>query len=164
MKSVDANVFFSSTLLRFDQPGGPVNANDETSCYFGVKSSGMSGFLDAENPLDPGNNLVRTGVCGFVEVEDPALDVLREGALERGGAERERGVVVGAYVQLVKVLEEERPVSRVQRFGVDVGGFDLEADLGLDLADGLLLFLLLFLLSSRRDRIGQNFRHFSILF
>ncbi len=33
------NVFFSGLLLRFDQTGGSVDADDETTCCFGVQSA-----------------------------------------------------------------------------------------------------------------------------
>ena len=159
MEPVNADVFLSGALLRLDKPGGPVDADDEASRHLGVKSSGVAGFFDAENPLDPSDHFVRARVCRLVEVEDAALDVLRQRPLQRGRSEGQRGVVVGANIELVEMLEEQRPVSGVKGLGVDLGRLDLEADLGLDVADGLLVLLLLLFLGARRRGIGQNFRH-----
>lgn len=159
MEPVNADVFLSGALLRLDKPGGPVDADDEASRHLGVKSSGVAGFFDAENPLDPSDHLVRARVCRLVEVENAALDVLRQRALQRGRSEGQRGVVIGANIELVEMLEEQRPVGGVKGLGVDLGRLDLKADLGLDVTDRLLVLLLLLFLGARRRGIGQNFRH-----
>ena len=159
MEPVNADVLLAGALLRLDEPRGPVDADDEASCHLGIKGPGVAGFFDAENPLDPSDHLVRARVCRLVEVENAALDVLRQRALQRGRSEGQRGVVVGANVELVEVLEQQRPVGGVKGLGVDLGRLDLEADLGLDVADGLLVLLLLLFLGARRRGIGQNFRH-----
>ena len=160
MEPVNADVFLSGALLRLDEPGGPVDAGNEASRHLGVKSSGVAGFFDAENPLDPSDHFVRARVCRLVEVENAALDVLRQRPLQRGRSEGQRGVVIGANIELVEMLEEQRPVGGVKGLGVDLGRLDLEADLGLDVADGLLVLLLLLFLGARRRGIGQNFWHF----
>ena len=159
MEPVDADVLLAGALLRLDQPGGSINANNQTSCHLGVEGSGMTGLFDAENSLDPGDHFVRAWVGRLVQVENAAFDVLRQRALQGRRSEGERGVVVGADIELVEVLEEERPVSGVQSLRVDFRWLDLEADLCLDVSDGLFVLLLLLFLCARRWGIGQDFRH-----
>ena len=67
--------------------------------------------------------------------------------------------MIASNVESVKVLEEKRPVRGVQRLRVDVGRLQLEADLSLDLADGLFVLLLLLVLA-RGGRVGHYFSHF----
>ena len=81
MEPVNADVLLAGALLRLDEPRGPVDADDEASCHLGIKGPGVAGFFDAENPLDPSDHLVRARVCRLVEVENAALDVLRQRAL-----------------------------------------------------------------------------------
>ena len=82
VQSVNADVFLSCALLRLDQPGGSVDANDQTSGNLWIQSSGMAGLLHAEDPLDPGDNFVRARISRFVEIENAAFDVFGEGALK----------------------------------------------------------------------------------
>ena len=82
VQPVNADVFLSGTLLGLDEPGGPVNADDEASGDLRIQSSGMSGLLHAKDPLDPGHDFVRARICRFVEVENSAFDVLGQRALE----------------------------------------------------------------------------------
>ena len=81
MQSVNADVFLSSALLRFDQPGGPVDANDEAAGDLRVEGSGVTGLLHTKNPLNPGDNLVGTRIGRLVEIENSAFDVLRKWTL-----------------------------------------------------------------------------------
>ncbi len=67
--------------------------------------------------------------------------------------------MVAPDVELVEVLEEERPLRGLQRFGVDVRRLELEADLSLDVSDRLFVLLLLLFVRSWRCRIRQYFRH-----
>lgn len=53
----------------------------------------MTGLLATENTTDPGDDLVRGGVRGLVEVDDTELDVAREVTLEGGGTGRDGGEV-----------------------------------------------------------------------
>jgi hypothetical protein len=76
----------------------------------------------------------------LVEVDDAVTEMLGEGALERRVAGGERGVVAGADVEAVVVLEEERPGGGVE--GRDKG---LRLD---EVAISLLLGL------SERRRVG----------
>ena len=47
MKPVDADVFFASTLLGFDQPCGPVDTHDQTSRDFRVQGTRVTRFFDS---------------------------------------------------------------------------------------------------------------------
>ena len=77
----------------------------------------MAGLLDAQDALDPGDDLVGGGVDGLVQVDAAGLDVVLDGAVEGRGAVGQGCVVVGSDVEFVEVLEQERPVFRVE------GGF-----------------------------------------
>ena len=41
------------TLLRFNKSCRPLNADNQTACHLGIKSSTMSSFLHSKNPSDP---------------------------------------------------------------------------------------------------------------
>ena len=70
VEAEDGNVLLSGALLRLHETGCAVNADDETACNFGVKSSGVTGLLNTEDATNPGDNFVRGGVCRFVKVDD----------------------------------------------------------------------------------------------
>ena len=75
MKSDDADILLSGTLLRLYQTSGTVNADDETAGNLGVESAGVTGSLNPKNTLDPSDNFVGRRVGGLVEVDDTAGDV-----------------------------------------------------------------------------------------
>ena len=68
--------------------------------------------------------------------------------------------MIAADIETVKVLEEQRPVGRVQGLRVDVRRLELEADLCLYLAKRLFILVFLFLVLARGGRVGHDFRHF----
>ena len=113
----------------------------------------MAGFFDAEDALDPGDDLVGGRVGGLVEIEDAVLEVIGEGALQRGVTGRDWGVVSGSYVEAVVVLEEDRPLGGVEGWG-EALGFDHEVG-GVFLSwlgavgIGMLVLLLLLLVGER---------------
>ena len=45
------------TLLRFNKSCRPLNADNQTACHLGIKSSTVSSFLHSKNPSDPCHNL-----------------------------------------------------------------------------------------------------------
>lgn len=114
MEPGHAHVLFPGPLLRFHEPGRPIDADNEVSGDFGVEGTGVTRFLDPEDPFDPGHDLVGKRVRGLIEVEDTVPDVLGERALEGGETRGERGVVSCAYVEAVVVLEEDRPLGGVE--------------------------------------------------
>lgn len=123
MKTNHAHVFFSRGLLRLDETGGAIDADDETPSDLRVKCSRMSRLFDTEDPFDPGDDLVTGWVGGFVEVDDTGGDVIFEVASEGGGAAGDGCVVGGADVKVGIVAEEEGPFRGVE-FGCVVGGGD----------------------------------------
>jgi hypothetical protein len=66
MEADDADVFFTSSLLGFDEACGAIDADDEATGDFGVESAGMAGLVAAEDALDPGDDFVGGGVGGLV--------------------------------------------------------------------------------------------------
>lgn len=117
---------------------------------FGIQRAGVACLLHLEDFLDPGHHLVGAGVRRLVQVDEASLHVLFDVAVQGRRSVRQRSVVVGTDVQLVEVLQEQRPLRGVQ-LGDLGGGLDLEVALLLQRANviavqGLLLDLLLFLL------------------
>nr|CAB3455082.1 unnamed protein product [Digitaria exilis] len=110
----DADVLLPGALLRLDEARGAVDADDEVAGDLGVERAAVAGLLDAEEALDPGHHLVGGRVGWLVEVDDAVAEVLGEGALERRVAGGERGVVSGADVEAVVVLQEQRPCGGVE--------------------------------------------------
>lgn len=110
METGNADILLSSALLGFNKACGAVDADDEVSGDFGIESAAVTGLFDTEEALDPSDDLVGGRVGGFIEVEDAVLEVLSEGAFERGVTGGDGGVVSGADVETVVVFEEDGPL------------------------------------------------------
>jgi hypothetical protein len=82
VQSDDADVLLSGTLLRLDETGGTVDADNQTTSDLGIKGARVTGPLNAEDTLDPCDDFVRRRVGGLVEVDDTAGDVRLQVALE----------------------------------------------------------------------------------
>ena len=102
MQPKDADVLLAGALLRLDEAGGPVNADDQAARHLRVQCARVAGLVDAQNPLDPRHHLVGAGVGRFVQADEAGLYVVGDVALEWRGAVWEGGVVVGANVQPVE--------------------------------------------------------------
>lgn len=96
VKSDNTDILLAGTLLRLDQAGGAVNADNQTSSDLGVESTGVTSTLATENALDPGDDFVRRRVGGLVEVDNTAGDVRLEITLEGSCACRDGGEVTSA--------------------------------------------------------------------
>jgi hypothetical protein len=46
VEAYDADVFFTGTLLRLDETGGSIDAYNETSCYLGIKGTGVTSLFN----------------------------------------------------------------------------------------------------------------------
>lgn len=119
----DADILLSGALLGLDQAGGTVDADDETASDLGVEGAAVAGLLDAQDTLDPGDDLVRRGVRGLVEVDDTAGNVALEVALVRSTAVGDGDEVVAAGQHLAVVLQQQRPLAGVDGRG-DRGRLD----------------------------------------
>ena len=119
----DADVLLAGALLGLDEASGAVDADDEVAGDLGVEGAGVAGLFDAEEALDPGDDLVGGRVGGLVEVEDAVFEVLGEGALQGGVAGGDGGVVAGADIETLIVFEEDGPLG-----GVDWGSEALRLD------------------------------------
>lgn len=100
-------------------------APNKLTSGLGIEGARVASLLHLQDALDPRDDLVRTRIGRFVQIDVARLDVLLDVAVERGRAKRQRCVVIGADVQLVKVLEQQRPLGRLE-FGNLVRGFDEE--------------------------------------
>lgn len=86
VQAEDGNVLLSGRLLRFDESGRSVDADDQAAGDLGVERSRVSRLLDSEDSSKPGDNLVRRRVGGLVEVDDTGLDVGGQVPLERAAS------------------------------------------------------------------------------
>jgi hypothetical protein len=77
----------------------------------------VTGLLHAEDPLDPGHDLVRGGVGGLVEVDHTIANVVIERALKRRVTRGDGGVVSSADKELVVVLYRALSDSKFVRCG-----------------------------------------------
>lgn len=77
VESYDSNVLLSGSLLGLDQARGAVDADDQTSCDFGIESTAVASLLDAEHALHPGDDFVGRGVRGLVELDGQIMLVRR---------------------------------------------------------------------------------------
>lgn len=126
---------------------------------FRIQCARMASFLHLQDALDPCDDLVRARIRRLVQIDVARLDVLLDVTIERRRTARQRRVVIGANVQLVEVLQQQRPLRGVQLADL-VRRLDLEVAGLLDLAeiiDGLLfdLFRLLrrLVLGARRIHV-----------
>lgn len=120
----------------------------------------MTRFLHTQDPLDPGDHLVRRGIRGFVEIDDTVFQVLSQRPLQRRVARRERRVVTGSYVEAAVVLQQQRPRGSVEGWDQGLGLYHIIVDclvgddsisfVGCD--DVTLRFVLLLLLLGGGDR------------
>ena len=111
----DGNVLLARSLLRLDEARRTVDAHDEAAGDLGVERAGVAGLLDAEHPPDPRDHLVRRRVGRLVQVDHAILEVFLERPLERRVPVGDGRVVAGAHVELVIVLEQQRPLGGVER-------------------------------------------------
>mmetsp|Transcript_24263 Transcript_24263/g.52200 ORF Transcript_24263/g.52200 Transcript_24263/m.52200 type:complete len:369 (+) Transcript_24263:459-1565(+) len=110
----DADVLLSGALLRLDEPRRPVDAHDEVARDLGVQGAAVPGLLHPQHALEPSHDLVRGRVSRLVEVHHTIADVLLQWALQRGVARGDRGVMPRPHVQLVVVLQQQRPFGRIE--------------------------------------------------
>ena len=73
----------------------------------------MSRLLNSQDALDPSNDFVGRRVTWLIQVDEAGLDVLIQGSLFRRTSVGKRSEVTRANVQPIKVLEQQRPVTRV---------------------------------------------------
>ena len=117
MQLDDGDVLLTSGLLGLHKSGRIADAGDEAASDLGVKRAGVAGLFDLEDFLDPRDNLVTGGVARLVEIDDAILLEKLNRTLQGGVTARQRCEVVGLHVQLVIILEKERPIGSVQGGG-----------------------------------------------
>lgn len=59
VKSENCHIFLSSTLLRLDESGGTLDADNEATGDLGVKRAAVACFFNTKYAFDPGNDLMR---------------------------------------------------------------------------------------------------------
>ena len=107
------NVLLPRALLRLYQPGRPVDAYDQAPGDLRVEGTTVAGLLHAQDPAYPGDDFVAARVRRLVQVDDPVRQIILQVSLEWGGPGRDRGVVPGADVEFVVVLQQQRPLGSV---------------------------------------------------
>jgi hypothetical protein len=73
-------------------------------------------LFNIQDSLDPGHHLMGAGIGRLIQIDDTIFKVILERSFERSGPGRNGGVVVGEYIHLVIVFQEEGPI-----FGLDGG-------------------------------------------
>jgi hypothetical protein len=117
MELEDTHVFFTGGLLGLDKSGGVLNADNEASSDLGIESTTVSGLLDFEDLLDPGNDLMGRGVGGLIEVDNTVMLELVNGSLVRRESTGEGSEMAGFHVEFLEVLlnkENESEVLKVK--------------------------------------------------
>ena len=110
MKSVNANIFFSCRLLRLHKPRSLFYAHDQTTGDFGIKCSRVAGLLNTQNPFDPCYYLVWTRIGRFVHVNESWSHIILKVSFQRRGAKGKRRIMIGAYIEFVKIFQQKRPL------------------------------------------------------
>mmetsp|Transcript_13087 Transcript_13087/g.33250 ORF Transcript_13087/g.33250 Transcript_13087/m.33250 type:complete len:264 (+) Transcript_13087:848-1639(+) len=123
MQPHDGDVFLARVLLRLYEAGRAVDADNQAARHLRVQRAAVPCLLDAQDALEPGDDLVRRGVRRLVEVDDAVLEVVAQWPHERRVPTGNRCVVARARVQVAVVLEQQRPAGRVDgrrvRLGLD---------------------------------------------
>ncbi len=91
MKPNDADVFFTGTLLGFDEPSCAIQADDQATSDLRIQSSAVSSLFDPKHALDPGHHLMRAWIARFVEIDHTGADVGFKVALEWSTSHRNWG-------------------------------------------------------------------------
>lgn len=78
----DGHILLPGTLLRLDETGSSVNADDQTAGNLWVEGSRVTCLLDSENSPDPCDDFVRGWVGWLVEVDDTGADIRLEVTLK----------------------------------------------------------------------------------
>mmetsp|Transcript_13303 Transcript_13303/g.24656 ORF Transcript_13303/g.24656 Transcript_13303/m.24656 type:complete len:220 (-) Transcript_13303:166-825(-) len=118
----DRHVLLSGALLRLDQTSGTIDAHDKTACYLGIECAAVTGLVHSENTTSPSHYFVRRGVGGLVQVDESIPHIVVNRPLKRCVSVRDGGVVRGPDVQLVKVLQQQRPFTGVKLRLLTAGG------------------------------------------
>ena len=105
-----SHVLFTSRLLGFHEARCIVDTNDEAASDLWIQCARMSSFVDFEDFLDPGDDLVRRGVRWLVEVDDTVGLKDVDGSIGRRVATREWCEVRRLDVQLVEVLDTDNGI------------------------------------------------------
>mmetsp|Transcript_6601 Transcript_6601/g.15791 ORF Transcript_6601/g.15791 Transcript_6601/m.15791 type:complete len:239 (-) Transcript_6601:80-796(-) len=113
VKPADSYVLLTRALLGFDQPRRSVNAHQQIPGHFRIQCSAVSSLLTLQNALDPRHNLMGRRVARLVQVDHTILEILVQFSVKRRRSIRHRREMSRAYVQLVIVLQQQRPVRRV---------------------------------------------------
>jgi hypothetical protein len=72
----------------------PVETDNKNSCYLRIQSTRMTGLLDSENPLDPGDDFMGAGVGWLVQIDAAVLQILLQWSFEWCGSGGNRGIVI----------------------------------------------------------------------
>ena len=68
METDDGNVLLTSALLTLHQTRSTVNADDQATRDFRIKSTAVSSTLAVQNALHPSHDFVGRGIGGLVEI------------------------------------------------------------------------------------------------
>jgi hypothetical protein len=69
VKTKDANVLLTSTLLGLDQTGGTIDTNDQTSSNLGIESTAVTSLFNTKDTTNPSDDFVGRRVGRLSKVE-----------------------------------------------------------------------------------------------
>mmetsp|Transcript_46471 Transcript_46471/g.77221 ORF Transcript_46471/g.77221 Transcript_46471/m.77221 type:complete len:358 (-) Transcript_46471:304-1377(-) len=75
------HILFTSILLRFHQSRGSVNGDEQVARHFGIESTGVPRFLNAnrrQNVLDPCHHFMRRRTRWLVQIDHTIFQMFRE--------------------------------------------------------------------------------------
>lgn len=72
----------------------PVETDDKNSCDLGIQSTRMTGLLDSQDSLDPGDDFMGAGIGRLVQIDAAVLQILLQRSFEWCGSSGDRGIVI----------------------------------------------------------------------
>jgi len=119
-----SHVLLTSGLLGLDQTGGAVDADQQTAGDLGIEGTRVTSLLTLEDLLHPGHNLMGRRVDRLVQIDDAVQQMLLQSTSQGTATMGQRHVVTRADVQLVVILQQQRPFAGVDGLLV-LGGLNL---------------------------------------
>jgi hypothetical protein len=125
MEADHADILLSGTLLRLDESGRAINADDEASSDLWIECAAVSRLLTSEYALDPCNDLVTGRVGRLVEVDHTGADIGLQVTLKGSASCRDRCEVAGTNDHLETLLAHDTFLHQIDlqltcRIGGDI--------------------------------------------
>ena len=117
MQLYNSHVLLTSRLLGLHETRGIIDAGDQATSDFGIKSARMARLIDFEDLLDPGDDFMGAGVRRFVQVDHSILLQDVEWAFCGRKSAGQRREVGGFDVQFIEMLKRVRQLFATWQAG-----------------------------------------------